>query len=159
MIKELSDDEREKCKKRLFEFWHKNRQLLLNKVDSIFSDIPFKEQNDFSIRIDYNPLKDCHYIIIMMRIYDGSLMRDYHFPSLWIPKPKRFDFGAKIIDRFYNDINGLSVDGYLYDLKDFIKNTKETIIEKLKFDIPYEDIKYKQDTPLDETTEKAIKEI
>lgn len=137
----------------------KKQRELIKEISYMFIDVPFKEQNDFCIRINYDPIKNCNYLSINMRIYDGSLMRDYHFPSLWVPKPKVFCFGTQIIERFYNDINGLGVSGYLSDLKDFIKKTKEKVIEQLKFDIPYEDIKSKHDNPLDEITERAIKEV
>ena len=137
---------------------NKQRELI-KEINYMFLDVPFKEQNDFSIRIDYDPIKNCNHLSINMRIYDGALMRDYHFPSLWVPKPTIFQISTQIIERFYNDINGLGVSGYLAELKDFIKETKEKFIEELTFNIPYENIKSKQDTPLDEITEKAIKEV
>lgn len=137
---------------------NKQRELI-KEISYMFIDVPFKEQNDFSIIINYDQIKNCCYLYITMRIYDGTLMRDYHFPSLWVPKPKIFHIGTQIIERFYNDINGLGVSGYLAELKDFIKETKEKFIEELKFDIPYKDIKSKHDTPLDEITERAIKEV
>lgn len=127
---------------------NKQRELI-KEIGYTFIDVPFKEQNDFYIRIVYDPIKNCNNLCIDIRIYDGSLMKDYHFPSLWIPKPKIFCFGKQIIERFYNDTNGLGVSGYLAELKDFIKETKKKIIEELKFDIPYEDIKSKHDNQLD----------
>lgn len=141
---EKNDDKKVKDNK-LFKSRLKNIKELQKEIGFIFADIPAKEQNEFCIIMDYDPLKDCYHLNITIRIYDGSLMPDYYSPHVLIPKPIIFQVSKQIIERLTNDINGDSVSGYLYELKDFIKETKEKFIEKLKFDIPYEDIKCQLD--------------
>jgi len=140
MIKESIDEEEEynkrheEGKKRRFEFQQKNRVQLLKEVGSIFSDISFKKQNEFSISTTYDPIEDIHWILISMCTHDGS--ENQYGDSIY----KYFYFSEKIISSLYNDLNGLSVEGYLYKLKDFIKETKEKIIEELKSDVPDKNI-------------------